>query len=121
MHKEETIAVCGRFFTQYCHCGNMYGNRNMYGNHCNWINLSHNGRAEFRLYKLITPNQYINLAHMWTEILYCCIDYYNDFEKYYKNQEAVNYELFAKKFDDKYSKKMIKIFNKHYKKISKTT
>ena len=115
MHKEETIAVCGRFFTQYCYCGNIYDN------HCNWINLSHNGRAEFRLSKLITPNQYINLAHMWTEILYCCIDYYNDFEKYYKNQEAVNYELFAEKFDDKYSKKMIKIFNKHYKKISKTT
>ena len=58
---------------------------------------------------------------MWTEILYCCIDYYNDFEKYYKNQEAVNYELFAEKFDDKYSKKMIRIFNKYYKKISKTT
>lgn len=102
MHKEETIAVCGRFFTEYCARGNAYTN------HCNWLNLSHNGRAEFRLSKLITPTQYINLVHMWTEILYCCIDYHNNFR-------------IVANLDDKYSKKMIKIFQKYYKKISKTT
>lgn len=61
-HKEDTRNVCGRVFTEYakragtCH------------SHKNWVNV-HENRVEFRLSKFRSVEQYIDLAHMWSEML----------------------------------------------------
>ena len=61
-HKEDTMNVCGRTFTEYakrastCH------------SHKNWVNV-HENRVEFRLSKFRNVEQYIDLVCMWSEML----------------------------------------------------
>ena len=116
-HCKETITVCGRYFTHYASrfCD--------YQDHRNWINLSHNGRAEFRLSKISSVNQYIALAQMWAEILKAYILFYNEDIAVDRNT-LYNTSARTKKhnsLDIKYGRKMIRIFHKYYKKISEMT
>ena len=116
-HKKETVTVCGRYFTHYA--SHTYS----YEEHRNWINLSHNGRAEFRLSKISSVNQYIALAQMWAEILKAYILFYNEDIAVDRNT-LYNTSARTKEhnsLDIKYGRKMIRIFHKYYKKISEMT
>lgn len=116
-HCKETETVCGRYFVYYA---NIIPD---YAQHRNWINLSHNGRVEFRLSKISSVNQYIALAQMWTEILKAYISFYNEDVTVDKNT-LYDFSTRIKKhssLDIKYGRKMIRIFNKYYKKISEMT
>lgn len=93
---EDTRLVCGRCFGDTDYARINYG----YECHSNWINLSHSGRAEFRLSKIRTSEQYIALANMWEEIMLVMVDYYNQ----QKDNDNIN---------SRYGNKLIKIFNKY--------
>ena len=93
---KDTKLVCGR-----CFGDTRYARRDLgYDCHSNWINLSHCGRAEFRLSKIRTSEQYIALANMWEEIMLVMVDYYNQ----HKDNDNIN---------SRYGNKLIKIFNKY--------
>ena len=116
-HKKETVTVCGRYFTHYA--SHTYS----YEEHRNWINLSHNGRAEFRLSKISSVNQYIALVQMWADILKTYILFYNEDIAVDRNT-LYNTSARTKEhnsLDIKYGRKMIRIFHKYYKKISEMT
>lgn len=93
---DDTRLVCGRHFddTRYAQYNGSYDS------HFNWINLSNSGRAEFRLSKLRTPQQYVNLAKMWAEIMDVLVDYRRELS-------------FTDKVNNKYGNKLIRIFNKY--------
>ena len=64
---DDTIKVCGRFFTDYAdRCSS-------YSDHDSWIALSESQRIEFRLSKFVTPDQYFELTCMWTEMIDCIV------------------------------------------------
>lgn len=109
-HKEETVKLCGRFFTDYARYAPSYST------HSSWINLSHDNRIEFRLSKFVTPEQYFTLTCMWTEMLDCII---NNIIKPFKCY-TYNVDIDDNKFQHKcniVSKKLIKIFDKYTKNI----
>lgn len=93
---EDTRLVCGRCFGDTNYAQIDFG----YECHSNWINLSHSGRAEFRLSKIRTSEQYIALANMWEEVMLVMVDYYNQ----HKDNNNIN---------SRYGNKLIKIFNKY--------
>lgn len=93
-HYEDTIKICGRFFTYYADSSYSYCR------HSSWINLEHDNRIEFRLSKFVNPNQYLQLTYMWTEIIDCIIE--NLLKKEYWSDDL-----------DKIGDKLVKIFKKY--------
>jgi len=112
---DKTKKVCGRYFTGYA-------DLKAYSDHSSWINFNHDNRLEFRLSKFVTPNQYFELAMMWTEMLDVVI---SDFLKFntafdakvsyaytYGSSEVIkNSKLMADGIS--VSEKLIEIFKKY--------
>lgn len=59
--RPSTERICGRYFNYYA------SRKTSYGCHTSWVNLNHNNRIEFRLAKIQSPEQYIQLVNMYTE------------------------------------------------------
>lgn len=121
-NEEKTTALHGRYFmdievargnyfdTPYA---NTINQNTSATNHANFINLQHDTHIEFRLCKLVTPDQYMMVARMYQEIVQKVIcDYF--LKRYNENTTAEVKKALAKKA----SQKMIKIFNKYYDKLT---
>lgn len=58
---KSTEKICGRFFNDYCNYNDSFKF------HTTWVNLGHSNRIEFRLAKIQSPEQYIQLVNMYGE------------------------------------------------------
>lgn len=58
---KSTEKICGRFFNNYCSYNDSFNF------HTTWVNLGHSNRIEFRLAKIQSPEQYIQLVNMYGE------------------------------------------------------
>lgn len=67
INPESTKKICGRFFNHYACYNSCDEYERKYNRHHSWINLSHVDRFEFRLAKIQTPDQYIQLVNMYGE------------------------------------------------------
>lgn len=97
-HKNDTVAVCGRFFKNYCDY------KGTLTDHYSFINLYDNKRIEFRISKYKNAKQYFALICMWTEMVDCII---NNFLKKYDS--ASDKKALAKKTGHK----LVSIFVKY--------
>lgn len=109
---EQTKHVCGRYFRRYCSDNSSYC-------HGSWLNLEKDNRMEFRISKFVTPNQYLNLTQMWSEMIDVLIE---DAIKPWYTPGKVNRKPNPIKFvinEDKISSKLISVFNKYENKLKK--
>lgn len=65
-----TKKICGRYFNDYAQWDSSFES------HFSWINLNHDNRIEFRISKIRTPEQYVQLTYMWTEVVDAIITHF---------------------------------------------
>lgn len=91
-NKEECEAVFGRYFTYYAN----FKDDTTYNNHESWINLENDTNIEFRLCKMVTPEQYFFCVCMIKDMFTTMLDFAE-----------------GKITLEKSQKKLIKIFQKY--------